>query len=227
MFTDRRDSWLVAAGHCKPVLRHVPLRPRGLVEIERRDKAFQCWEARPLLPAADLATVALRTGDERVLDFGEHAVGTLTLRFARADGGHAPALLRVAPAEVPSELRDSYEEFPGIFPRGWLDDCTVTLPPDEDEIRIPRRRALQYLAVRVEEDGGSVLTLTDAVLDSVSAVAPEDASAGSLALPPRAAAIDAVARRTLRNCMQDVFEDGPKRDRRLWLGDLRLQAQAN
>ena len=22
--------------------------------------------------------------------------------------------------------------------------------------------------------------------------------------------------------MQDVFEDGPKRDRRLWLGDLRL-----
>lgn len=27
--------------------------------------------------------------------------------------------------------------------------------------------------------------------------------------------------------MQDVFEDGPKRDRRLWLGDLRLQALAN
>ena len=27
--------------------------------------------------------------------------------------------------------------------------------------------------------------------------------------------------------MQSVFEDGPKRDRRLWLGDLRLQAQTN
>jgi hypothetical protein len=39
--------------------------------------------------------------------------------------------------------------------------------------------------------------------------------------------MDTVAQRTLRNCMQDVFEDGPKRDRRLWLGDLRLQAQAN
>ena len=33
-----------------------------------------------------------------------------------------------------------------------------------------------------------------------------------------------VSLRTLKNCMQDVFEDGPKRDRRLWLGDLRLQA---
>jgi len=27
--------------------------------------------------------------------------------------------------------------------------------------------------------------------------------------------------------MQDVFEDGPKRDRRLWIGDLRMQALAN
>src|SRR5699024_11358575 len=26
--------------------------------------------------------------------------------------------------------------------------------------------------------------------------------------------------KTLADCMQDVFEDGPKRDRRLWLGDL-------
>lgn len=32
---------------------------------------------------------------------------------------------------------------------------------------------------------------------------------------------------TLRDCMQTVFEDGPHRDRRLWLGDLRLQAPTN
>ena len=39
--------------------------------------------------------------------------------------------------------------------------------------------------------------------------------------------IDQVSIRTLANCMHTVFEDGPKRDRRLWVGDLRLQAQAN
>ena len=39
--------------------------------------------------------------------------------------------------------------------------------------------------------------------------------------------LDKVSLRTLMNCMQSVFEDGPKRDRRLWLGDLRLQALAN
>ena len=36
-----------------------------------------------------------------------------------------------------------------------------------------------------------------------------------------------VSVKTLAECMQDVFEDGPKRDRRLWIGDLRLQALAN
>lgn len=39
--------------------------------------------------------------------------------------------------------------------------------------------------------------------------------------------IDKVSIKTLIDCMHDVFEDGPKRDRRLWLGDLRLQALAN
>jgi hypothetical protein len=39
--------------------------------------------------------------------------------------------------------------------------------------------------------------------------------------------IDAVGLTTLRDCMQTVFEDGPRRDRRLWVGDLRLQALTN
>ena len=39
--------------------------------------------------------------------------------------------------------------------------------------------------------------------------------------------IDRIACNTLHDCMQKVFEDGPKRDRRLWMGDLRLQALAN
>ena len=39
--------------------------------------------------------------------------------------------------------------------------------------------------------------------------------------------MDKISLKTLQDCMQSVFEDGPKRDRRLWIGDLRLQAQAN
>ena len=39
--------------------------------------------------------------------------------------------------------------------------------------------------------------------------------------------IHAVSLKTLADCMQEVLEDGPKRDRRLWLGDLRLQTLTN
>ena len=39
--------------------------------------------------------------------------------------------------------------------------------------------------------------------------------------------IDEVSIATLRDCMQTSFEDGPRRDQRLWVGDLRLQALTN
>ena len=39
--------------------------------------------------------------------------------------------------------------------------------------------------------------------------------------------MDKVSLKTMQDCMQLVFEDGPKRDRRLWIGDLRLQALTN
>jgi len=36
-----------------------------------------------------------------------------------------------------------------------------------------------------------------------------------------------VSARTLRLCMQDFYEDGPKRDRLLWIGDFRVEALVN
>lgn len=60
----------------------------------------------------------------------------------------------------------------------------------------------------------SVTSADDSLLQPFSGTSEEEA-------------IDRIAVRTLRNCMQDFFEDGPKRDRRLWLGDFRLEALAN
>ncbi len=39
--------------------------------------------------------------------------------------------------------------------------------------------------------------------------------------------IDRVGLNTLKECMQTVYEDGPKRDQRLWIGDLYLESLAN
>jgi Bacterial alpha-L-rhamnosidase 6 hairpin glycosidase domain len=39
--------------------------------------------------------------------------------------------------------------------------------------------------------------------------------------------IDKIGLNTLKECMQTVYEDGTKRDRRLWIGDLYLESLAN
>ena len=70
------------------------------------------------------------------------------------------------------------------------------------------------------------LVVDEAVCRSVSAVSTEETKSFP-SEDQMIQKIDKVSLRTLQNCMQSVFEDGPKRDRRLWLGDLRLQALAN
>ena len=60
-------------------------------------------------------------------------------------------------------------------------------------------------------------------LDSVSAVDMDKAKKVDIQ-DELLRKIDAMCVKTLAECEQDVFEDGPKRDRRLWIGDLRLQA---
>lgn len=47
------------------------------------------------------------------------------------------------------------------------------------------------------------------------------------AVDPMIRKIDRVGLNTLKECMQTVYEDGPKRDQRLWIGDLYLEALGN
>jgi hypothetical protein len=94
-------------------------------------------------------------------------------------------------------------------------------------IELPRRYSFRYLKVevldtspkyRVAFDSIQCHTVTAADVTRIKEISHND---------PILNQIDKVSIKTLQDCMQDVFEDGPKRDRRLWLGDLRLQALAN
>lgn len=94
-------------------------------------------------------------------------------------------------------------------------------------VHLPRRYAFRYVKVTVV----SASTHGKFGFSEIRAEAVTSADEKRLLpfTPGKAedGALDRVSLRTLRDCMQTVFEDGPKRDRRLWLGDLRLQAQAN
>ena len=170
----------------------------------------------------------LKKGDKLCLDFGDHQVGYLSLRLGFA-GSHpdAPAWLRLQFAEQPAELFERAEDYRGWISTGWIQTEQLHVDVLPCTLRLPRRYAFRYVQLEVLDLSSKYcLTVEEAVCAAVSSA--EDADLTPLASGDELLdRMDAVACRTLHNCMQRVFEDGPKRDRRLWLGDLRLQALAS
>lgn len=170
----------------------------------------------------------LKAGDSVTLDFGNHFVGYLSLGFS-TEGSHfdAPAWLRIKFAERLCELEENAEDYHGWISKGWIQQEQVHLDVFPCTLKMPRRYAFRYVRIEVLDisskynlvlNSASCETVTSANDDVLSPVKTSDA---------QLACLDKTACRTLRNCMQSVFEDGPKRDRRLWMGDLRMQALAN
>ena len=115
----------------------------------------------------------------------------------------------------------------GLLSRAWLQDEVVTISEVPATIQIPRRVAFRYL--KIEVLGSSVFSdfkISDIVLHATTSAKriPEPLSNNALTIIKK---IDQVGLNTLKECMQSVYEDGPKRDRRLWVGDLYLESLAN
>lgn len=162
------------------------------------------------------------------LDFGGHLVGYLMLRLSY-QGSHpdAPAWIRVRFAERESELSEAVEEYAGWVSPGWVQQEQLHIDVLPATLSMPRRYAFRYVQIDVLAVSGKYgLVLEDAECRAVSS-AEDTALLPARYNDPMLNRIDAAACRTLHDCMQSVFEDGPKRDRRLWMGDLRLQALAN
>lgn len=170
----------------------------------------------------------LNKGEEIVLDFGNHQVGYLNLQLDY-EGSHpdAPVWLRIHFAEQPIELFENAKDYHGWISSSWIEEEQIHVDIIPSELKLNRRYAFRYVKIEVLDISSKFsLVVKDAVCTAVSSAddsqLPEYKT--NNALHKR---LDQIACRTLHNCMQTVFEDGPKRDRRLWLGDLRMQALAN
>ena len=226
----KRATWLEKAEACKPRLFHREVAPVRCVKVVRDESAFQGWRVEPDGSVDDALRRPLFPGDSFTLDFGEHLVGSLSFRIIGFEKVmDAPMRLKFTFAEVPMEL---VEEEPDAskwegLSLAWIQRETFTFDNAPSEVRLSRRYAFRYVKAEVVASarGGRF------GLDGVKAMAETSADEAELrswnASSPVDAKMEEVARRTLRDCMQTVFEDGPKRDRRLWLGDLRLEALAN
>jgi len=175
----------------------------------------------------DYRTRSLSKGNTVTLDFGTHLVGKVTLQFgfsgSRPD---APAWLRLKFAERECELSENAEDYHGWISMGWIQQEQVHIDVLPAVLELPRRYAFRYLQMEVLDVSSKYqLKLDDAFC--IAATSADESKLEFYMGTPRETHLDAVACRTLRECMQEVFEDGPKRDRRLWMGDLRMQALAN
>ena len=225
-----RDGWLAKAEAAKPRLFHRKVVPVALVKTVADASAFQGWRVESAGAVGDIFNKPLVDGDSYILDFGEHLVGTFSFKLTDVRCVDAPIRIGFTFAEVPLELAEDSGVTMGSgwngISRAWVQKDVVTVDCIPSVCALPRRYAFRY--VKVDVLGCS---RGKCRFENIHAVAETSADESALkpwiAPSPEMAKIEAVARRTLRDCMQTVFEDGPKRDRRLWLGDLRLEALAN
>lgn len=203
---------------------NVPLRseivfPKRFVSVVQDKSAYQGYSAKE----AEKKRV-FGSGEEAVVDFGEHLTGYFSFTVSETDRiPDSPCRLEVILAETPYEF--CKKEYSGTLSSSWLQRETVCLDVLPQRITLPRRYAFRYVSVKF-------INSSEAFSICIDKFACERLSSGGQILQLQAddnflLQIDRVSQNTLRECMQEVFEDGPKRDRRLWLGDLYLQAKAN
>lgn len=178
--------------------------------------------------AEDYTACALKKGDKVCLDFGDHQVGYFSVELGSV-GSHAdaPVLLRVHFAENPVELLEDAEEYQGWICSSWIEEERLHIDVVPSLLQMERRYAFRYVELEVLDISSKfMLTLKNASCRAVSSAGEEMVKEFHTSDDLKKS-LDKIACRTLHNCMQTVFEDGPKRDRRLWMGDLRMQALAN
>lgn len=221
-------EWLQKSEACKPALIYKEYHPLKIVNAVRDEKAYQGWRMEDKGPVNPLFNESLKNQSGIILDFGEHLTGdfTFSLKLLGKAVADAPVRLKFTFAEVPGELNTPFDPYPGGLSRAWLQDEVITLMTVPVEATIPRRVSFRYL--RIDVLGASSF---DFAFDKISFKAQSAVEPLQADLAPTTdlliKKINDVGLSTLKECMQTVYEDGPKRDRRLWIGDLYLEALAN
>ena len=222
----KNEEFLSIAEELKPELHRTDIAPVRLLTLE------QDGNPEPAIAEEEapekLKEKRLKKDEKVILDFGNHHVGYVTLDLASA-GSHqdAPAYIYLKFAERLDELNTDVSSYNGWISKGWIQEEYLHVDVLPAKIELPRRYAFRYLEIKVLDVSLKFsLVINGVTAQAVSAVS-EETVPGIQTEDEVLKEIDRVSIRTLKNCMQLVFEDGPKRDRRMWLGDLRLQARAN
>ena len=214
-----------------PVLHEWIDRPLSVIEFQPDSKEFFKCKGLPKYTIDELSSISYGRGDEFILDFGSHRVGYLSFHLG-VDGVNidAPARLRVTFGEIPYDVTENLHPCKTWISTSWLPDEVINVDWLPADVEMPRRYAFRYVKIEIVDTSQKYkIRFSDIKIRAVSAVSPLTMSSVETlrTSDQELVGIDRISQITLRNCMQTVFEDGPRRDRRLWMGDLRLQALTN
>ncbi|RKL66924.1 sugar hydrolase [Salipaludibacillus neizhouensis] len=212
----------------KPKIYQETITPNRVVKTITNEDIIHGWEVVPTEDYQQLATQSFGKGESFILDFGQHVVGYVSMNVSPVGSPpDAPLHVRFTFGEMPVEVSEPFSSYDGWISSSWLQEETLHVDVLPNKIKLPRRYSFRYMKVEILDTSQKFnvsfnevrcQAVTSADVSNVKQLNHED---------PLLNKLDEVSIKTLQDCMQDVFEDGPKRDRRLWLGDLRLQALAN
>ena len=218
----KNQEFLNKALRLLPTLKETKVEVAQTVEVYKEDSEIKIEKTETY------SDKQLNKGSRIYLDFGNHQVGYLHLKLGYT-GSHpdAPVWMRIHFAENPVELFENAKNYRGWICSSWIEEEQIHIDTIPSEIKLPRRYAFRYVMIEILDLSSKFnLVVENAFCIAVSSVDDEELCEFQ-AQSKQLARLDQIACRTLHNCMQTVFEDGPKRDRRLWMGDLRMQALAN
>ncbi|KAL2062507.1 hypothetical protein VTL71DRAFT_6773 [Oculimacula yallundae] len=229
--TNFNEEFARKADELKPTLYEWTDHPLSVIRFEPDESAFFKCKAVQTHTIEEFQKLSYGKGDQVIFDFGSHRVGYLSLHLG-VDGVNvdAPTRLRLTFGEVPYDVTEELHPCNTWISTSWLPDEVINVDWLPTDVDMPRRYSFRYLKIEVIDTSPKYkVRFLDVKVKAVSAISPETAlSSQAVEIADKELAlIDRISQVTLRNCMQTVFEDGPRRDRRLWLGDLRLQALTN
>ncbi len=218
------EEFIKKAVALEPVLHEKQCMPKRLIKIAKKEK----WEVVEEIAISALNELVLGKEESICLDFGKHMVGYFSFGLTSVGSpADAPAYIRIKFGEKIDEIGEETADYKGDLSSSWLQEEFLHIDEIPNRIDMPRRYAFRYVEIKVLDTSPKykvkieqvyTTTVTSADYSKVEWLASDHEFLNWM---------DKVGIQTLGECMQKVFEDGPKRDRRLWLGDLRLQAQVN
>ena len=222
------QAFLAKAEALKPALHETAQSPLGLVKPVADGSLYLRWKMESAGSVESLASQSFGSGKSFLLDFGGHRTGYFSFHIEGVGRNiDAPARLRLVFGEVPGDVAEPLRPYKGMLSESWLPEEIFTVDFLPQQVRLPRRYAFRYVKVEVLSTSSNY----EARFSNFQAHAVTSATGTLASLPASVPAslrrIDEVSLATLRDCMQTTFEDGPRRDQRLWTGDLHLQALTN